>query len=167
MTDGPFPLGCRTNPGLSCQLLKLGIDCARLPREAIFVALPRKVDTMLPSTAEWTLPRGNLGRVEPNRSGSLPRGKGISVYCALSAKTVSWRRNSVDQQTHAAAALRCWTRTRLLTHKQMKEYCRTRTAARGSRALSIPGFTAAAHNNWAPAVIWLTHQPTNSSLHST
>jgi hypothetical protein len=24
------------------------IDCARLPREAMFVALPRKVDTMLP-----------------------------------------------------------------------------------------------------------------------
>jgi hypothetical protein len=49
--------------------LKPGIDCALLPREAMFVALPRKVDTMLP--------RANLARVEPNWSGSLSRGKGI------------------------------------------------------------------------------------------
>jgi hypothetical protein len=63
----------------SCLIhpLKPGIDCARLPREAMFVALPRKVDTMLPSAAERTLPRANLPRVEPNRSGSLSRGKGI------------------------------------------------------------------------------------------
>jgi hypothetical protein len=70
---------------------KQGIDCARLPREAMFVALPRKVDTMLPRTAELTLPRANLARVEPNRSGSLSRGKGISVCCALPVETVLWR----------------------------------------------------------------------------
>jgi hypothetical protein len=28
----------------------------------------------------------------------------------------------VDQQPHAAAALRCWTRTRLLTDKQKNEF---------------------------------------------
>jgi hypothetical protein len=60
----------------------------RLPREAMIVALPRKVDTMLPLAAERTLPRTNLARVEPNRSGTLSRGKGISVCCALSVETV-------------------------------------------------------------------------------
>jgi hypothetical protein len=48
----------------------------------MFVALPRKVDTMLP--------RANLARVEPNRIGSLSRGKGISVCCAFSVETVLW-----------------------------------------------------------------------------
>jgi hypothetical protein len=43
------------------------------------------------------------------------------VCCALSVETVLWNRNSVDQQPHAAAALRCWTRTRLLRHKQTNE----------------------------------------------
>jgi hypothetical protein len=59
----------------------------------------------------------------------LSRGKGISVCCALSVETVLWRsafsrelRDSVDQQTQAAAALRCWTATRLLTHKQTNEF---------------------------------------------
>jgi hypothetical protein len=83
---------------------KPGIDGARLPREAMFVALLRKVDTMLPCA--------NLARVEPNRSGSFFRGKGISVSGALSVETVLWLRNSVDQEPHAAAALRCGTRTR-------------------------------------------------------
>jgi hypothetical protein len=69
-----------------CVPLKPGIDCARLPREAMFVALPRKVDTMLP--------RANLGHVEANRSGSLSRGKVISVCCALYVETVSWRRST-------------------------------------------------------------------------
>jgi hypothetical protein len=55
----------------------------RLPREAVFVALPLKVDTMSP--------RANLARVEPNRSGSLSRGKMISVLCAFSFETVLWR----------------------------------------------------------------------------
>jgi hypothetical protein len=87
-----------------CGALKPGIDCARLPREAMFVALPLKVDTMLP--------RAKLARVEPNRSGSLSRGKGISVCCALSVETVLCVRNSVDQQPHVAAALRYWARTR-------------------------------------------------------
>jgi hypothetical protein len=62
---------------------KPGIDCARLPREAMFVTLPRKVDTILP--------RANLARVEPNRSSSLSRDKGISVCCALSVEMVLWR----------------------------------------------------------------------------
>jgi hypothetical protein len=97
--------------------VKPGIDCVRLPREAMFVALPRKFDTMLPRATQRTLPR-----VDPNRSGSLSRGKGISMCCALSVETVLCLRNSVHQRPHAAAALRCWTRTRLLTHKQTKEF---------------------------------------------
>ena len=68
--------------------VKLGIGSARLPREAVFVALRSKVDTMLPRAAERTLPHSNLARVEPNRSGSLSRRKGISVCCALSVETV-------------------------------------------------------------------------------
>jgi hypothetical protein len=68
---------------------------------------------MLPRAAKRTLPR-----VEPIRNGSLSRGKAISVCCALSVETLLWRRNSVDQRPHVAAALRCWTRTRLSTHKQ-------------------------------------------------
>jgi hypothetical protein len=35
---------------------KPGVDCARMPREAMFVALRRKVDTILPRAAERTLP---------------------------------------------------------------------------------------------------------------
>jgi hypothetical protein len=81
----------RTIAQVPTQLLKPGIYCAWLPRETIFAALPRKVDTMLPRAAERTLPRANLARVEPNQSGSLSRGKGISVCCALSAETVVWR----------------------------------------------------------------------------
>jgi hypothetical protein len=92
--------------------LKPGIDCARLPREAMLVAVPRKVYTILPHAAEQTLSRANLACVEPNRSGSLSRGKVISVCCALSVETALSLRNSVDQQPRAAAALRCWTRTR-------------------------------------------------------
>jgi hypothetical protein len=57
----------------------------------MFVALPHKVDTMLPRAAERTVPRANWARVEPNRSGSLSRGKGISVCYALSVETVLWR----------------------------------------------------------------------------
>jgi hypothetical protein len=75
--------------------MKLGIDCARLPREAMFVTLPRKFDTMLPRAVERTLPHANLARVEPNRGGSLSRGKGISVCCALSVETVLFLRNRV------------------------------------------------------------------------
>jgi hypothetical protein len=77
------------------QPIKPGIDCVRLPREAVFVALPPKVDTMLPRAAERTLQRANLARVEPNWSGSLSRGKGISVCCALSVETVL-RRSGVS-----------------------------------------------------------------------
>jgi hypothetical protein len=66
----------------------------------VFVALPR--------AAERTLPRTNLARVEPNRGGSLSRGKGISVCSALSVETVFWRSGvsfaakwSVDQLPRA------------------------------------------------------------------
>jgi hypothetical protein len=41
--------------------------------------------------------RAKLARDEPNRSGSLSRGKGISVCCALSVETVMCLKNSVDQ----------------------------------------------------------------------
>jgi hypothetical protein len=78
-------------------LRKPVIDCARLPREAMFVALPHKVDTILPREAERTLPRANLACVEPNRSRSLSHGKGISVFCALSVETVLCLRNSVTR----------------------------------------------------------------------
>jgi hypothetical protein len=82
--------------------LRPGIDCARLPREAMFVAVPRKVDTMLP--------RANLARVERNRSGS----------CAV---LFHLRRScGVHQRPHAGAALWYWTRTRLLTHEQTNEF---------------------------------------------
>jgi hypothetical protein len=51
----------------------------------MFVALPREVDTMLPRAAERTLLRANLKRVEPDRSGSLSRGKmDFSVLCSFS-----------------------------------------------------------------------------------
>jgi hypothetical protein len=69
------------------SLLSRVIYCARLPREAVFVVLPRKVDNMLPRTAEGTLPRTNLAHAEPYRSGSLSCGKGISVCCARSVET--------------------------------------------------------------------------------
>jgi hypothetical protein len=105
------------------------IDYARLSREAMFVALPRKVDTMLPRAAVFILPRANLAYVESNFSGFLSCGKEISVCCGLSFETVLWRsafsrelRNSVDQQPHLAAARRCWTATRLSTHKQTKDF---------------------------------------------
>jgi hypothetical protein len=81
--------------------IKPGIDCERLPREAMFVTLLHKVDTMLPRAVERTLPRANLARVEPNWSGSLSRGKGISVCCAFSVETVLCLRNSVHEQPHA------------------------------------------------------------------
>jgi hypothetical protein len=100
----------------------------------MFVALPLKVDAMLP--------RANLARVEPNRSGPLSRGKGISMCCALSVETIFWcsafsreLRKSVDQQPHAAAALRCWTATRLSMRKKRKSLPRTNTCARQPRAI--------------------------------
>jgi hypothetical protein len=54
----------------------------RLLREAVFIALPLKVSTMLL--------RANLVHVEPNWSGSLSCVKGISVCFALSVETVLW-----------------------------------------------------------------------------
>jgi hypothetical protein len=63
----------------STQPLKPGIDCARLPLEAMSVPLPRKVDSMLPRAAERTLPRANFARVEPNWSGFfVPRQRDFS-----------------------------------------------------------------------------------------
>jgi hypothetical protein len=82
--------------------LKPGIECARLPREAMFVASPRKVDTMLPRAAERTLPRDNFERVEPNRSCSLSRGKGISVCCALSVEAFLWRQSTAARGCRAS-----------------------------------------------------------------
>jgi hypothetical protein len=72
--------------------LKPGINCARLPREAMFVSLPRKVNTMLP--------RANLARVEPNRSGSLsPRQRDFSVLCSF-----SWDGLASEGQRRSTAA---------------------------------------------------------------
>jgi hypothetical protein len=45
-----------------------------------------------------------------------------AAACAVFMVISRELRNGVDQQPHAAAALRCWTRTRLLTHKQMNEF---------------------------------------------
>jgi hypothetical protein len=56
----------------------------------MFVALPLKVDTTLPCVF--------LVFVVFFRSGSLSRGKGISVCCVLSVETVLCLRDSVDQQ---------------------------------------------------------------------
>jgi hypothetical protein len=68
----------------------------------MFVALPRKVDTMLPRAAEQTLLRANLARAEPNGSGSSSRCKGISVCCALSIETVLWRRSTAARGCRAS-----------------------------------------------------------------
>jgi hypothetical protein len=57
--------------------LKPGIDCSRLPPEAVFVALPRKVDTMLPRAAERTLSHANLAL-------SSQIGAVFSVLCSFS-----------------------------------------------------------------------------------
>jgi hypothetical protein len=88
---------------LFCDLFRQ-IDCARLPREAMFVALPRKIDTMLPR---------ELGacRAKSERF-FAPRQRDFSVLFF----------RGVHQRPHAAAALRCWTGTRLLTHKQTNEF---------------------------------------------
>jgi hypothetical protein len=71
----------------------------------MLVALPRKFDSMLP--------RANLGRVEPNRSGSLSRGKGISVCCALSVETVLWRSGVSFAENWRTGAASINSRTRL------------------------------------------------------
>jgi hypothetical protein len=106
------------------RYLKPGVDWARLPREAIFVALPRKVDTMLPRAAERTLPLANLARLEPNRNGSLSRGKGISVCCALSVETdlcLRCLRDSVHQQPRFNAGHEHGKQTNeFAAHKQLR-----------------------------------------------
>jgi hypothetical protein len=55
----------------------------------MFVALPRKIDTMLP--------RANLARVEQNRSGSLSRGKGISVSSVWISVVCSFSRECGEE----------------------------------------------------------------------
>jgi hypothetical protein len=65
--------------------LKSGIDCARLPREAMFVALPRKVETMLLRAAERTLPRAKLGACRAKSERLFdPRQRDFSVLCSFS-----------------------------------------------------------------------------------
>jgi hypothetical protein len=109
--------------------LKPGIDCARVPREAMFVALPRKVDTMLPRAAERTMPRPNLACVKPNLCDSLSRGNGISVCCALSVETVLWRSG-----VSFAASIN--SRTRLPRFEQTNERVpRTNSCARQPRTI--------------------------------
>jgi hypothetical protein len=100
--------------------------------------------------AERTLPLANLALVEPNRSGFfVPRQRGFSVLCSFSWDslvafqcffTAKW---SVDQQPHAAAALRWWIQTRLLTHKQTNEFTaheQLRAAAARNRYPALQGF---------------------------
>jgi hypothetical protein len=58
--------------------LKGCIDCARLPREAMFVALPRKVDTMLPRymntvNKRTCLPRTNSCTRQPRAIDTQPK----------------------------------------------------------------------------------------------
>jgi hypothetical protein len=74
--------GRRTDGGILCYTVytdqegvisgKQSIDCARLPREAMFVALPRKV------AAERTLPRARTWRVSSQIGAVLcPAAKGF------------------------------------------------------------------------------------------
>jgi hypothetical protein len=104
----------------------------------MFVVLPRKVNTMLPRT----LLRANLAHVEPNRSGSLSRGKGISVCCVLSVETVSWRsgisfaakwRMKSVWFSYSFINLKRYCEIQKVLIKITKVYARTRlsTAARG------------------------------------
>jgi hypothetical protein len=52
----------------------------------------------------------------------------------------------VDQHPHAAAALRCWTRTRLLTHKQTREFAaRNRHPAIQHQSVRIENETVHLH----------------------
>jgi hypothetical protein len=78
-----FPQCAPANLEITC-LLEIGLfsrkSRLRCGSQLIWCAL-----------AEQTLPRANLARVEPNRSGSLSRSKGISLCCALSVETVFWR----------------------------------------------------------------------------
>jgi hypothetical protein len=103
----------------------------------MFVALPRKVDAMLP--------RANLACVEPYLNDSLSCGKGISLYCALSVETVlcrsgvciaaKWRIKSVLLSYSFINLNRyCGIQKVLIT--MTKVYARTHrsTATRGCRA---------------------------------
>jgi hypothetical protein len=61
-----------------------------------------------------------------------------AVFMVISRKL----RNSVDQRPYTAAARRCWTRTRLLTHKQTNEFAaheqlRAAAARNGYLALKV------------------------------
>jgi hypothetical protein len=50
--------------------------------------------------------------------------------------------NSVDQQPHAATALRYWTRTRLLTHKQTKIFAAHEQLRSADAYIRYPGLEA-------------------------
>jgi hypothetical protein len=85
------------------QYIKPGIDCTQLLRKAMFVALPRKVNTMLPCAAEWTLPRANLAHIEPNWSGFfVPRQRDVSVLCSFSSDSLV-----SEEQRRSTAAPGC------------------------------------------------------------
>jgi hypothetical protein len=98
--------------------VKPDIDCARLPREAMVVALPRKVDTILLRAAVFVLPRANL-------EACLAKSERIFVLRQrdFSLLLLFQLRHSCgfDQLQHVVAALQCWMRTRLLTPKQTNE----------------------------------------------
>jgi hypothetical protein len=83
-TGLPFQLGYTTT-------LQPGIDCARLPREDLFAALPRKVDTIL--TRELGACRAKSERF------FVPRQGNFSVLCPF-----SW---------HGLMAFRCFFRGKM------------------------------------------------------
>jgi hypothetical protein len=122
--------------------LKPGIDCVRLPR---------KFDIMLPRAAEPGRPRTKLASVEPHRSTSSSRGIGISACCALSVEIVLWSSGiSLREEQHrsTAAALRRWTRTRLITHKQTNKFA-AHEQLRAASAQSTPVFSRATLGEYA------------------
>jgi hypothetical protein len=62
------------------SFLKPGIDCMRLPREAIFFVLPRKVDTILPRALQNEHCRAPTWRVSSQIGAVLcPAAKGFQL----------------------------------------------------------------------------------------
>jgi hypothetical protein len=55
-----------------------------MPRVAMFVALPRKVDTMLPRAAQQTLPRELGAHRAKSERFFVPRQRDFSVLCSFS-----------------------------------------------------------------------------------
>jgi hypothetical protein len=137
------------------------MDCARLPREEMFVALPRKVDTMLPCSAERTLPRANLARVEPSRSGSLSRGKETSI------ETVLWRSGvfltAQEQRRSTAASGRRASMLDMNTVNKLKNLPRTNNCAQQQRACDIqPNTTKVKELDVLPLEIFFTRRTETS-----